>query len=96
MDKKRYQNAELNSAYERAKEIVRKYGAELIKASPAYNNRVPESLTAKLGVGMAVGLWAGIHATLKDKSPFIQTTPIHAIYQAGKEWGQHRDLSTVN
>ena len=95
MKKKRYQNKEMNDAFKRAEKIVKVYGPSLMKASPAYNSRVPESFTSEIGVGMAVGLWAGIHAG-NEKSPFEKTSTIHAIYQAGKEWGRYRDLSSLN
>ena len=88
--KKRYQNKELNSAYQKAVKVLEKYGNDLLLASPAYNNRVPESFTAKIGVGMAVGLWAGIHSVMGNKSPFARDVPMYAIYQAGKEWGRYR------
>ena len=84
--KPRYQDDELNSAFEKAKGVLAKYGKDLLNASPAYNNRVPESLTAEIGVGMAVGLWAGIHSTIHgNKAPFAKDIPMHAIYQAGKD-----------
>ena len=90
--KKRYQNKELDSAYQKAVKVLNKYGNELLLASPAYNNRVPESLTAKIGVGMAVGLWAGIHSVVHGgKTPFATDIPMYAIYQAGKEWGRYRN-----
>jgi len=94
--KKRYQDNELNLAYEKAKRVLIKYGKALLNASPAYNNRVPETLTAEIGVGMAVGLWAGIHSVIHgNKSPFARDVPMYAIYQAGKEWGRYRDPRTV-
>ena len=84
--KKRYQNQELQSAYERAVQYLTEYGNTLFYTSPNDHSNVPEQLKEKMGVVMAITLWLGVHSKPREDCPFRNDWPVYAIWQAGREW----------